>query len=318
MKISVTKVRSQLGSLLTLFISALLLDLFIKTTANDVGEYLKLWEILSNSGFYESFVLLRFEIGSLLVLWVCSQLFSGVTTVFLTGLIAISVKFVLFKKYLNYPVVAFFIYVLTFAHIVDANQIRLALALCVVFYASFTEPESRYSYLYYAFFAILFHYSGIVILCLYLVNRPLLLVLGVVILGLIFDALIVSIPSLSFAMIWISSDDDSVNLTNSFFIMQLCIWIACAINWHTLSQGQKRGAILNLFGVTIYIVFLDNPIVAHRIRELSQIGIFAITFLGERRLTDVKLVCLVCGGYIMFYNLYLMSTEMMSVLDIRF
>ena len=316
MKISLTKVRSHSGSFLTLFISALFLYLLLNTVSNDVGDYLRVLDIVRGKSFLESFGLLRFEIGSLLLLWVGSNLFSGMATVYLIGLLAISVKYVLFKKYLNYPNVAFLSYILAFAHFVDANQIRWALASCIVFYAMFTEPKSIFSYLYYAFFAVLFHYAGIVILCLYLVRQQVLLIFAVLIIAMILDIIIFS-PYLSFALIWIPGDG-GVSLTNSFFIMQVIICIACAINWNTLSKGQKRGALLNLLGITVYIVFKDNPLVAHRIRELTQIGIFPIMFLGNRSLTNVKLVCLVCGGYMIFYSLYLMLTEMMSVLDIRF
>jgi hypothetical protein len=118
-------------------------------------------------------------------------------------------------------------------------------------------------------------------------------------------------------MIWSNADGD-VSLTNPFFIMQVCISIACAFNWRKLSEGQKRGALLNMVGVVAYIAFINNPVVAHRLRELSQIGIFAILFLGVRRLTVVKFVTGICFGFIIASTVFLVSAELMLINGIRF
>ena len=73
-----------------------------------------------------------------------------------------------------------------------------------------------------------------------------------------------------------------------------------------------------MVGVVTYLSFLDNPIVAHRIRELSQIGILAILFLGTRNMTVVKFVTSICFGYILAYNVFLLSSELISVNDFWF
>ena len=72
-----------------------------------------------------------------------------------------------------------------------------------------------------------------------------------------------------------------------------------------------------MVGVVTYVAFINNPIVAHRIRELTQLGIFAILFLGPPRLTAVKFGTSICFGYIVAYNLLLISLELMSIYDIR-
>lgn len=316
-KISFKIIRANLASLVMLLVAAGFLLLFFKTTSNDLQEYFIVIEMIRGTNFFVSFLAMRYEIGSLLLLWTLPQLFTNFTAVYLIGLLSLSLKHAIFKKYLNYPNLAFLIYVLTFAYIVDANQIRFALALCVVFYALFKEPTSKFSYLFLALFSTTFHYSGILILCFYFVKRPIILLSGVGILGLVFDLAISNFSYFQFATIWKSTTDGQVSLTSTLFFAQFFLCLACVIEWRFLSDGQKRGALLCIFGVTVYLLFLNNPIVAHRIRELSQIGIFAIIFLGEPRWSSIKIVSSLCLGYMVCYNLLHILLEIMSVADMR-
>jgi len=286
----------------------------VNTVANDTVNYEIIWSLLYGSQFFESFFQLRYEFGSLFILWSLANSFSASSMVFLTGVIALSVKYYLFNKYLNYSLLAFLLYALAFVHIVDANQLRLALATCVVFYALFTEPRSRYTYFFLTVVAVLFHYQGIIILFLYFTRWPVLAILVCVLSGFIFDSIVTSFDVFQFAMIWRADPDGNVNLTNSFFIMQCFLGITCAVNWKRLSDGQKRGALINMVGIAIYLSFLDNAIVAHRMRELSQMGFFAILFLGHPRLTSTKLVAWLVMGYFVLYNSFLIYSELLLII----
>lgn len=300
-----------------LLLAAGLLLLFLKTTSNDLGDYFIVIELIRGTNLFVSFFTMRYEFGSLFLLWTLPKLFTNFIAVYLIGLLSLALKYAIFKKFLSYPNVAFFIYILTFAHIVDANQLRFSLALCVVFYALFKEPTSKFFYLFWALFSTLFHYSGILILCLYFVRRPMILLFGIGILGFTFDLAISNFSYLSFATIWKSTTEGEVSLTNSLFFMQFALCLACIIDWRFLSDAQKRGALLCIFGVTIYLMFLNNPIVAHRVRELSQLGIFAIVFMGEPRWSSIKKVSSLCLGYMIFYNLLQIFLELMSLADVR-
>ncbi len=317
-KFSIGKLFSIAGHFILIPATLLILYLLINTVSNDVGEYAIIWSLLNEENFFAAFSVLRYEFGSLLVLWILANLFSPLTMFFLTGAIAITIKYYLFNKYLNYSFIAFIFYVLAFVPVLDANTLRAALAVCFIFYAIFLEPKSKYSYLFLTIVACLFHYSGVIILLFYFVRHPILPLVGIVCLGFILDSIISSSAYLTFAMIWLSSAEGAVSLTNPFFIMQVCISIVCAFNWRKLSEGQKRGALLNMLGVVAYIAFINNPIVAHRLRELSQIGIFAILFLGVRRLTVVKFVTSICFGFIIATTVYLVSAELMLINGIRF
>ena len=313
LKISIAKFENRIIQSLVFLASSLILYALINTVSNDVSEYEFVWQLLKDDSLKQSFSNLRYEPGFLVLFWYLASIFSANMTFYLTCLLSLSIKHYLFNKYLHYSFIAFALYFFTFAHILDANQVRAALAACVIFYAIFVTPRSKYTYLILSLVAILFHYSGVIILSLYFVNRPVIPLVAIIGLGFLFDTIISSSIYFKFAIIWLSSGSGEVNLTSSIFIAQLCIAFMCAVNWRTLSEGQKRGALLTMIGVVTYISFLDNPIVAHRIRELSQIGIFGILFLGKRNLSPVKFVTLICFGYIFAYNVLLISLELASI-----
>ena len=311
--ISLRKLFSIIPHCILLILTPIILYGLINTVSNDVTQYAIIWDLLNDFEFFESFLALRYEIGSLYVMWLSTSLFSTATSFYLVGIIALSIKYYLFNRYLKYPLIAYFLYVITFAHILDANQIRVALSACVIFYALFKSPTSKYTYIWLSLAAVLFHYSGIIILFLYFVRWPLVPIAGIFFGSLVFDEIIKSSNYFEFAQIWLSDLKGQVNFTNSFFVMQVFISIVCAFNWKSLSEGQRRGALFNIIGVVTYISFVDNPIVAHRIRELSQLGIIPILFCDAFRLTIVKLVTATCFAYIVGYNLLLIVLELMLI-----
>lgn len=315
-KISKKRIGNFITSSSILSLSFLILYGLVITVANDVENYVIIWEFSREWSYLETFTQRRLEPGSLFILWGLANLFSAYTTIYLTGLIALSAKFYLFNKYLNHGLIAYFLYVIVFAHILDANQLRAALTACVILYAIFVNPKSKYTYLYLTVLAMTFHYSGIILAILYFVRMPFIPLIGIILLGFIFDILVSSYAILGVATVWLSDGLGKVSLVNSFFIMQLFISIICGIFWKTLSAGQKRGALLVMAGTVTYIAFLDNPIVAHRVRELSQLGIFGILFLGDKRLSLVKIGTTICFGYILVYNLILISQELINIFNV--
>ena len=317
LKLSKAKLRSAITRIILLPITFLFLYFIIITVANDVSNYVLIWEYSQDVEFINIFSALRLEIGSFFILWGLANFFSAYTMIYLTGLLALSIKYYLFNKYLNHALLAYVLYVLAFVHLLDANQLRAALASCVVIYALFVSPKSKFTYLFLTGIAVLFHYSGVIILALYFVRSPILILILMYVASFVFDLIVSSSPYLSFARVWLSNAAGQVNLTNSFWIMQVLISILCAFNWNSLSEGQKRGALFNMVGVVAYVAFLNNAHVAHRVRELTQLGIFAILFLGSPRLTAVKFGTSVCFGYIVAYNLLLISLELMLIYDIR-
>ena len=272
--------------------------------SRDIGEYEIIWILIKNRTFFDAYSLNeRFELGSFFLLWNLAKIFSAGMTFYIFGFVALSTKLYLFKKYYNYPLISFCTYSICFLYILDGNQIRTALAATILLYAFCVPSRNFFSYFILAIIASQFHYSGIVILAFYFIRTPLFGMAGLVVFSLVFNWLIQSVPYLEFARIWLGDGEGQINLTSSVFIIQVCIAIVCALFWRTLSDGQKKGAYLNAVGVVVYVVFFDNALVAHRIRELSQLGILAIVFLGDKRLTYVKFISAICLAYIVLYNL---------------
>jgi hypothetical protein len=232
-----------------------------------------------------------------------SQVTSAALTFYIFGLISLSSKFYLIKRNYNYPLVSFSIYVIIFAHILDANQIRAALAMTILMYSLCIKSHNVFTYLILAGIAVLFHYSGIIILVLYLVRSPLLGLIGLVVFSLSIHIVISAFDFLAFAKYWLASPAGKANLTSSIFIMQAGIFFVSIYFWNKLSYLQQKGAYLNAIGVFVYVLFIDYSIVAHRTRELSQIGIMSILFFGDKKWTYIKLFSAISIIYITIYNL---------------
>ena len=145
---------------------------------------------------------------------------------------------------------------------------------------------------------------------LFLVRAPLFGLACIALLGLVWDAIITSTEYLSFARLFLSNYPGSRNLTNSFFIMQVCISAGCALQWRVLNEAEKKGAYLLMMGVMFYMSFDDNPLMAHRIRELSVLGIFPLMFLSQRKRTALDIIVWICVGYISTYTVWLTMREL--------
>ena len=77
---------------------------------------------------------IRSELGSLLVFWYLSKLFSIVNILIIISFTTLFIKYLLFKKYLDNHNLVFIFYILCFGAVWDGNQIRIAIALCFITY----------------------------------------------------------------------------------------------------------------------------------------------------------------------------------------
>ena len=68
-----------------------------------------------------------------------------------------------------------------------------------------------------------------------------------------------------------------------------------------------------MMGTIFYILFYNNAIMAHRLRELSMIGIFPLLFLGERKLEYSFIIIWLCVGYIVAYSIWIVMTEFLHL-----
>ena len=120
-----------------------LLYAYVLFISVDVGRYEITWNEIYNmklsdvvfaerdTGISHS----RMEPLSLAVMWFFSQYANAMVTFFLVGLTALSVKAWILYKNVTYPLIALCSYVLLFMQLLEANQIRNALASCFILYA---------------------------------------------------------------------------------------------------------------------------------------------------------------------------------------
>ena len=202
-------------------------------------------------------------------------------TFYLMGLVALSTKFYLIKKYFNYPLIAFCIYTLAFVNILDGNQLRAALAATIILYALSSTNRSLFNHLILSIIAGMFHYSGLLIIF-FILRAPLFGLTLLIVFSLTYDWLILSVEYLAFAKIWLPNLMEQRNLTSSIFIIQVFIAIVCVFYWKRLSYLQQRGVFKCLRCSRLYYCICNNPILAHRLRELSVLGILGILFLEKK------------------------------------
>jgi len=266
--------------------------------SNDALNYFGLFERLSYSSFSESLSREITEPGYLYIAWTLSKIFSPVTVFFIVGLVPLLYKISLLRK-LDYGMLAVLFYFFLFLPIQEANQIRGALTSCFILYVLLSSPKNARTYIYLAFLASLFHFSGVIILTFYVLrkfdsNIP--SILAVIIFSFIWNWLIGNIGFLSFLTHQMSGEELGVTFTSPVFLLQLSIVIACSLSYKEFSYIQKKGFHLILLGVLVYIFFADSPVLAHRIRELSLLGLFPILF--SRLNSSYSYLYILCAAFL--------------------
>ena len=308
--------------IILLIFSSFFLFFIIGTTSNDIENYRIVIEgnnqiegILGKS-FLDAFKQNRGELGSWFLIWLSSRFFYTELAFFSVALFSLLIKEYMFNRFFNYSLMAFVSYVFIFVHILDANQLRESLAICFVFYALFTEPKNKLTYLVLTILALNFHYAGIMILTLYFVKYPLLLTIFIFLIFNIFNTLVNQFPIFSFASIWISGFEGQANYTNSLFIVQIFISLSSYTIWNKLTEIQKKAIFFNSLGIFIYILFNDYPIIAHRVRELTQLSILPLLLYHPLRFSLQSFIWIVALIYYFLYNARMIMAELNSIYSI--
>jgi len=161
-----------------------------------------------------------------------------------------------------------------------------------------------------ALIGMIFHYSAIFILCLYLSRRPITALIILVISSYLYIDIL---SNFEFARIYILELKGHANLTSSFFLIQCIISITGFTIWNKLTITQKRGLLFSSIGVVVYLIFNDTPMIAHRVRELSMLGIFPLLFYEKQKLTYVNLIWIMCVIYFITYSLFKIFKEFLLV-----
>jgi hypothetical protein len=272
------------GKLIFVLITALIfLHILALPISNDYEEYIEYLYNLQDNDLISLISSSRFEPLSVLTFWLISKVFAPSTTLLILGVLLLYIKYLIFLEKTQRPMLAYVWYLVTFAYLLEANQFRFAIASIFIIISLLSiKNKDRLTHLSMAIIGAGFHYSALVSLV-FLVLRPFVLLYFFLFFWFFMDFFLAQLWLIKPLQIWLSfTPNNHVSLTNPLFICQFFIASLLLFYWRELSKTQKRGAILLILGAIVYLVFWQYPIVAHRLRELSQLGIIALVFVQSR------------------------------------
>ena len=296
-----------------LLVSALLLIFFANTIANDFLEYEKIYDEYANfkGGFKEMMISFRFEPGFAVLYYYLGNFLSAPHLFFTLAIPAMTIKYLLFLKHLKYPVAAWFLYVLLFLPSLDSSQLRTSLASTMIIYILLSKT-SNFGYVFAAITASMFHYIGAIILLIRLYRYSIFGLLLILIASVFFDdiLLLLSGPYFKLDYFIVELNGPTVNYFSTNAAAHLILSFYCFMAWRGFTDTQKKGAFLICTGIVIYYLLGYNPGVAHRIREISLLGIFPLLFFIKVRFTYNALLASIGLFYITLYNCVLVIREL--------
>lgn len=298
---------SKVIKIIIVFITAIIFLHFLALPiSNDYKGYIEYMFTLQNSDLISSLSTGRFEPLSVITFWLMNRVFTPSTTCLVLGVILLCVKYQIFLGKLQRPMFAYLWYLVTFAYLLEGNQFRFAIAsIFIIISLLSTKNNPILTYLSTAFIGAGFHYSAIVSLIFFFALRPLVFVTLLIFFGFFLNFFIAELWSIKILRIWLHfTPDQPVSLTNPLFICQFFIVLLLLFYWHELGRIQKRGVILLIFGTIMYIIFWQNPIVAHRLRELSQLGIIGLVFVQSRWSSVPRLITQLIAFIFPLYSIY--------------
>ena len=262
--------------------SMFLLVFYTGTVSNDFMQYQLIFEQIANANSsIDAVFKYRYEPGFTILYYYLSEFLSADYTFFIISFFILIIKYLLFFKYLKYPIIGWFLYTILFMPILDASQWRTAMASTIIMYLLFAK-SSKSGYIFKAIAASMFHYVGLIIIALRFYKKPILTLIMTLLFSLIINNVLelVSGDIFKFAK-FIStsySEPQKVNYFNLISVSQLFLTLYCIINWKGFNDVQKKGGLLIMLGILLYFSLGHNPGIAHRVREVSLLGIFPLFF----------------------------------------
>ena len=267
--------------------------------------------VIENDSLTETLYSSRFEPGFVILSHYLSRIIpSPEIFFFLISSVVLIFKYRLFIKNLYSPFLAWLLYSALFIPVFESNQLRTAIATFFLLYVIMKRDKFKAFLFFPAFFSMLFHYIGFIILFFNLQKRMLFFILGfsiTAVLAFKLNSILNFLDSEILPLkIFMSTYNDygRANIFSTIHISQFCISILGLLNWKKLSQNQKRGLFLIFLGSFLYIIFSYNPAIAHRIREVSLLGIFPLLFSDKIKWSNSFALIIICVLYITGYTIY--------------
>lgn len=282
---------SKLLNLFTLIVSFYLFYLIVQFASHDFVHYKIILALfkeyqLAGTSFADYYRNpdVRLEPGTFILFWNFSKVFSIVNILMIISFCILFIKYLLFKKYLENHNIAFIFYVLCFGFLWDANQIRVAIALCFIIYILISN-RSKISKLFFIIFASFFHLSSLFFLGMYsylilekYLNKNLALYLFLVII-LCFIVLILKEMILIYGVFsYYTGKSLGGEIFRPLTIVHFLIICTFLMNYGSLTHLQKQGLMILILGFIFFIIFIDIRLVSVRIRELSFVAFIPMFF----------------------------------------
>jgi hypothetical protein len=304
-----------------LLVSTLLLIFFAHTISNDFLQYELIYDQftdykINNKGSFKEFMIFhRFEPGFELLYYYLLSFFAANTLFFLIAIPVMTIKYLLFLKYLKFPLAAWFFYIVLFFPSLDSSQLRTSIVSMIIIYILLTKL-SNFRYILNIIVAISFHYLGIIILLIRLYKYAIFLILIIVIGSFLFNDILLWLSSPNFKLDYyiVNKSGLTVNYLSTNAAAHLLLSIYCFISWRGFNEAQKKGAFLIILGIVIYYLLGYNPSIAHRIREVSLLGIFPVLFFTRVRFTYASLIAYISLFYMSLYSCFLVINELIDIL----
>lgn len=284
-------------------ISIFLLFVYTQNLSNDFLNYIQLIssiatsENLSNAIFDH-----RYEPTFIMLVFYLSKFFSPIVIFYSLAVLSLLIKFNLFTKYLEYPLISWLIYLIIFLPILDGNQLRGSLGAIFILYVILNR-SSKVSFILNFILGSLFHYISAIILFLKFYKNPLLVIVFALLSPFFINFLLFLSNNFFYFEIYFKNDPRSVNLLTFMSLSQCLISFYTFIYWKNLELPQKKGGLLLILGLVFYFIFRDNPLLAHRIREISMLGIFPLFFLSKLKINYTTFVAIFGLLIIISYSL---------------
>lgn len=297
-----------------LLVAWLLLSLAASTRAmgysRDYFEYLSYYQTIPTS---LSLLDTRFEPGFHLVSWIFRNYLDVElpTLILFLVVFSLAVKILLFRKYLQYPLLGLLIYTLTFYPIHEYTQYRVAVSLAFGYWAIHLVMERKLRWAALLFLlAFLFHYSSILIL-LIAIGSPFLRgrrAVTMIVIGIVLAAALIgpirgliggffnTLNPLSLSYLENTAMIEGVSL---FSVNNLLL--IGALTWYAMLGYYNRGQYHALF-MTMSIACLvpiallpDAPVIAQRSKEVLFVAIVFLSCRSKLTLSDIPGFALVLG-----------------------
>ncbi|MBI90188.1 MAG: hypothetical protein CMG60_08890 [Candidatus Marinimicrobia bacterium] len=297
--------------------SASLLVFFTGTISNDFVQYELIFDqIVNSAGPMDAVINFRYEPGFTMLYYFLSSILTANSTFFVVAIFILFLKYLIFLKYLRYPISAWIIYIILFIPVLDASQLRTAIASTIIIYLLLTF-SSKTGVILKTIVASMFHYVALIIILFQAYKKPILTIAMTLTFGLLINNLLKVMTGDIFKLAMHLSSTTSLNKTVNYFnvisLSQLAICVFCIFNWRSLDEIQKKGGFLIIIGLSLYFIFGENPGIAHRIREVSLLGIFPLLFSNKVNFNYKSMVTYSSLFIIVLYHFVYVIDELIKI-----